>query len=369
MPVYIHDLDPFAIQFTETFGIRWYGLAYIFGFFFVYFVTYRFSLKGKVLIPAEKVGDYIAYLAFGTMIGGRLGYCLFYDPELLVSFSPVALPGLGWEIPMWNALAVWNGGMASHGGIIGLCIACVLFARNHKISHFHIWDITVATGAISIFFGRITNFINGELYGRACEGKCIWPVKFPDEMRRWVSNWEGHKEQLKSIYPVVEKMGTVAGPDGSLISPTSSRWVEWVNASTGSARYYVETYVGRILNAVSKGNEEVLKHLAPYLTERHPSQLYQGFLEGLFVFLFLAWVWRKPQKPGLIGFLWGLTYAIARIIGEQFRMPDAHIGYEWLGLTRGQWLSVAMLLVFVVATIWALRRPVEKIGKTAGPAE
>ena len=359
MAEYIHNLDPFAIQISGNFGIRWYGLAYILGFFACYYLTYQLAKRGKTSVSQEQVGDFIAYLAFGTMIGGRLGYCLFYDPELLISFSPVKLSVLNISIPMWDALAVWNGGMASHGGIIGIAVACVLFGRSRKIPFLHLFDLTVLAGSLAVGFGRIANFINGELYGRACAGKCLWPVKFPDELRRWVSNWETYKDPLKGLFPVVEKMGGIAGPEGQLISPTSTQWIKWVNEGS---RYYVETYVGRILQAVSTGQQEIFKVLGPALTARHPSQLYQSLMEGFLVFFILLLIWRKPQKPGVLASYWGVTYALMRIAGEQFRMPDAHIGFQLLGLTRGQWLSVAMLLVFASLLVWTYRRPVHKMG-------
>ncbi|MCB9026500.1 MAG: prolipoprotein diacylglyceryl transferase [Bdellovibrionaceae bacterium] len=359
MAEYIHNLDPFAIQISGSFGIRWYGLAYILGFFSCYFIVYKLAQRGKSLVSIEQASDFIAYMAFGTMIGGRLGYCVFYDPELLISFSPVKIPLLNISIPMWEALAVWNGGMASHGGIIGIAVACILFGRSRKIPFLHLFDLTVLAGSLAVGFGRIANFINGELYGRACDGKCFWPVKFPDELRRWVSNWDSYKEQLKGLYPVVEKMGGIAGPEGQLISPSSTKWMDWIN---NGSRYYVETYVGRILRAVSDGNQEILTALGSALIPRHPSQLYQSLMEGFLVFFILLFIWRKPQKPGVLVSYWGVIYAVMRITGEQFRMPDAHIGFQLFGLTRGQWLSLVMLLVFVGLLIWTSRRPVPKMG-------
>lgn len=359
MTEYIHNLEPFAIHLFDNVGIRWYGLAYIFGFFSCYFITYKLSQRGKTLVPAEKAGDFITYLAFGTMIGGRLGYCIFYDPQLLVRFTSVQLPFFNFSVPVWEALAVWNGGMASHGGIIGLGVACWLFGRVHRLPSLHLMDLTLLAGSLAVGFGRIANFINGELYGRACEGRCFWPVKFPDELRRWVSNWEDYKEQLIGLFPTVQKMGGVAGPEGQIITPTSAKWVEWVNEG---ARYYVEVYVGRILNAVQSGNQEVLTVLGKVLIARHPSQIYQSFMEGFLVFAILFVIWRKPLKPGVLLSFWGILYAIMRIIGEQFRMPDAHIGFQLLGLTRGQWLSLGMLVVFVGLLVWTSRRKVDKIG-------
>ncbi|MCB0390773.1 MAG: prolipoprotein diacylglyceryl transferase [Bdellovibrionales bacterium] len=357
MTEYIHNLDPFAIQFSESFGIRWYGLAYIFGFFICYYLTFRLTQKNKTLLRPEQVSDFIAFLAFGTMIGGRLGYCLFYDPKLLVSFSPVYLFGI--SFPMWDALAIWHGGMASHGGIIGIIFACVLYGRLYKLPIFHLLDLTTFAGALAIGFGRIANFINGELYGRACEGKCVWPVKFPDELHRWLANWEKYKVQLKSLYPVVKQLGGIAGPEGQLLLPTATKWQQWVESGS---KYYVESYVKRIFNAIAQNQQQILKDLGEILTARHPSQLYQSVMEGFLVFIVMVIVWRKPQKPGVLAASWGVTYALMRILGEQFRMPDAHIGYQLWGLTRGQWLSMAMLIGSVVLLFFVLNRNQQKMG-------
>ena len=170
-----------------------------------------------------------------------------------------------------------------------------------------------------------------------------------------------YKENLKTLFPVVQKMGEIS-VGGKLIQPDIYQWLDCVNSKSFQGRYYVESYIDRILAAVAQGQQSILNDLAPFLTARHPSQLYQGVMEGLLVFLVLIVVWRKPQKPGVMAALWGVVYATMRIVGEQFRMPDAHIGFQWLGLTRGQWLSVAMLMVFVAFLIWTVRRPVAKMG-------
>jgi phosphatidylglycerol:prolipoprotein diacylglycerol transferase len=359
MAEYIHNLDPFAIQISGNFGIRWYGLAYILGFFSCYYFTYKLSQRKKILLKEESVGDFITYLAFGTMIGGRLGYCLFYDPELLIGFTYIKLPIFNINLPIWEALAVWNGGMASHGGIIGLGVACLLFGKKYKIPTLHLMDLTVFAGSLAAGFGRIANFINGELYGRACEGNCFWPVKFPDELRRWVSEWDKYQEQILGLYPVVQKLGGISGPEGHIQNLSSSQWIQWVNEKS---KFYVENYISRILNAVSSGNQEILNSLSQVLIPRHPSQLYQSIMEGFLVFIILLVIWRKPQKPGVLVSCWGILYSIMRIIGEQFRMPDSHIGFQMWGLTRGQWLSIVMLLIFIGTLVWTSKRNTIKTG-------
>jgi phosphatidylglycerol:prolipoprotein diacylglycerol transferase len=102
--------------------------------------------------------------------------------------------------------------------------------------------------------------------------------------------------------------------------------------------------------------------VAPILTPRYPSQLIQALLEGLLVFFVMIVVWWRPRKPGVVAAFFGLNYAVARIVGEQFRMPDAQIGFQALGLTRGQWLSVVMLVIAIAFLTWTLRRKAPRLG-------
>lgn len=352
----VHYMSPFAIQLSETFGIRWYGLSYLAGFLTGYLIITWLSKNKLSPIPAEKVADLISYLAFGTMIGGRIGYCLFYAPDLLFSIDWISLGPI--KLPMWSALAVWKGGMASHGGIIGLGVASILFARKYKIKILHILDLATFGGAIAIFYGRIANFINGELYGRVCESKCFYPLKFPEEMNRWLSV-EGFSEPLKNLFDVVKTIGPLSLPSGQQLNPDKIQWEQWV--STNSI-YNMRVYIDYIKQKVAEGHEGITAALSNVLLDRHPSQLYQAFGEGLFVFLVLIFVWRKARKPGVVAATWCVTYAVMRILGEQFRMPDAQIGYQFLGLTRGQVLSLAQLLFGLALLVIVLKKKNETIG-------
>ncbi len=293
---YLHNLDPFAIQITETFGIRWYGLSYLTGFVLAYFLVKRIARCGRSTLKPADAADLIFYFALGIMIGGRIGYALFYQPDLC---------GFSKSFPFWRMLMLHQGGMASHGGMIGLIAASWLYARNHKHRFTHILDLGAFAAPLGLFCGRIANFINGELYGRG-PTDVPWAVKFPQEIQHWSS------KQLEQLNPIF--------------------------AHAPQATTYDD-----LVKAVQTGNAQVAAQLAPLLTARHPSQIYQALLEGLIVFAVLAWVWRKPRRPLVIGSLFCGVYAILRIIGEQFRQPDAHIGFEWLGMTRGQWLSIALL--------------------------
>ncbi|MBX3022733.1 MAG: prolipoprotein diacylglyceryl transferase [Bdellovibrionales bacterium] len=349
---YIHNLDPFAIQFTEHFGIRWYGLAYLAGFICGYYAIVLMAKRGRTQFKVDQVADFITYVAIGVLVGGRLGYCLFYAPELFTSFDG--------HFPYWGVLKVNEGGMASHGGIMGVMFVCWAYARYHKISFLHCLDLTVFGGALGFFFGRIANFINGELYGREAAAGFAWAVKFPSEMTLWVQR---HFERLSDLKPAVDALGELK--TGSETIPLNSTiWQGWLDGFGRDSlmRQHVYETIDALILAVQNGNAKVTEALGPVLTPRYPSQLYQAVLEGLLVFLILCWLWRKPQKPGVIGGWFGVLYCIARIVGEQFRMPDAQIGFQLLGLTRGQWLSIGFLAFALGYLIVAYRRNVPKMG-------
>ena len=158
--MFINNFDPVAFQ-VFSIEIRWYSLAYIFGLIFGWIYC-----KNK-LIKDEKIknifDDYIAYLIIGIIIGGRLGYVLIYNP--VYYFQNI------YEIPM-----IWNGGMSFHGGMLGIIIATILFCKKNNQKIFYFFDLVALSSPIGIFFGRIANFINSELYGR--ETDIFLSVKF-----------------------------------------------------------------------------------------------------------------------------------------------------------------------------------------------
>ncbi len=338
---WVHNMSPFVIQFSETFGIRWYGLAYLTGFFIAYYLTDLMAKRGTTQLTREQVADFITYAAIGTLAGGRLGYALFYAPELFTTFHAGA--------PWWGLLEVNKGGMASHGGMAGLIIGCILYARKHKVRATHLVDICVFGGGLGVFFGRIANFINGELYGRECAADLWLAVKFPSEIYTW---GPGEIDKLRGMGNAVEVVG--AG--------SRDQWATWLNSFSIEAQRGIDVAKETIVLATQKHNHAVIEALRPILTPRYPSQLIQSLLEGLIVVLVLAWLWRKPRKPGFISASFGIMYSIARIIGEQFRLPDHDIGYQALGLTRGQWLSVGMLVGSILYFIWVSRQKTEPTG-------
>lgn len=353
---YIHNIDPFVIQFSDQFGVRWYGLAYLAGILLGYAIILKLIRKGKMQIKEEILSDFATWMAFGILIGGRLGYCIFYAPHLLTEF--------GSSFPFWGVLEVHKGGMASHGGIAGVSAACFLFARKHKLNFLHCLDITVLGGSLGFFFGRIANFINGELYGREVASKISWAVKFPSELREWASY---DVQKLDRLGSLVESLGTISvnqNGKSQTISASAQTWSSWVASykSNINSNLNVNQYLEFIQDQIYKGNEQVLAGLQWVLTARHPSQLYQAILEGLMVFVILNLIWLKPRKPGVIAAAFGALYALARIIGEQYRMPDASIGYQLLGLTRGQWLSVGMLVMAFLLLMYSLKQNSKNYG-------
>lgn len=347
---WVHNLDPFLIQFSETFGIRWYGLAYMFGFISGALIMAFLSKRGRRTLPTEQITDFITYVVLGTMIGGRLGYAIFYSPDLLTDFSA--------KFPFWGVLAVWEGGMASHGGIIGVILASALYAKRHKVNWLHLGDLTTLGGGIGIFCGRVANFINGELAGRTVQSNISWAVKFPSDLYRWIGS---ERARLSGLTDVVK--------DFNVTPETWTQWLHQIAAGGGTggsassaARAQISATLEQVIAAVQSGNAAVAAKLQPFLEARHPSQLYEALLEGLLLFVVCLIAWRKPRKPGVIGGIFLTTYSLVRIFGEQFRMPDAHIGFEVFGLTRGQILSIFMFFASATFLWWAARRPVDRIG-------
>lgn len=361
MSNYVHNLDPFAIQFPSFLragaihleGIRWYGLAYLAGFVAGFFVIRHMARRSTTAMKEDQVADFITMVAVGTMVGGRLGYCFFYAPSLLTDFTS--------SPPFWGVLKVYEGGMASHGGIMGVIAVCLWWARRHKMNPFHTLDLVTFGGALGIFFGRLANFVNGELWGREAPAGLSWAVKFPQEMYAWTRDG---LDRLSQIGPVVEKLGSIVNSAGQAVTPTADQWRQWVQ------HYMTDNYswtmvnlgVEQVIQAIQSGNEVVRLAIEPFLTARYPSQLIQAGLEGLGVFVILSLIWLKPRKPGVVSAWFGILYATARIIGEQFRMPDAQIGFQWLGLTRGQWLSIGMLALMSIYLYLVQRQKSQPMG-------
>ncbi|HTJ77570.1 MAG TPA: prolipoprotein diacylglyceryl transferase [Rariglobus sp.] len=162
---WVHDLNPFIFRFSGDFGVRYYGVAYLMGFIGGALLLHAYAKARRSKLPSEQIADLIIAIVIGVLVGGRLGSYLLYD---------------GWESFRSDPLGifkVWNGGMASHGGFIGVTIALIWFSRKQRIPFFHLADLIVSVAPLGLFFGRIANFINGELWGKI--SVVPWAVIFP----------------------------------------------------------------------------------------------------------------------------------------------------------------------------------------------
>lgn len=164
---WIHDIDPYAIRFPENGileGIRWYGLAYLSGFVVGWGLLYLYYKKGKFPLNFDQQSTLISALMIGVLVGGRLGHMLLYQlPEFLS--NPLIF------------FQFWQGGMASHGGFVGVILAMFWFSRKYHYSFWEIADPVVTAVPPGLFFGRLANFINGELFGTVTE--IPWGIVFP----------------------------------------------------------------------------------------------------------------------------------------------------------------------------------------------
>jgi phosphatidylglycerol---prolipoprotein diacylglyceryl transferase len=163
LAVWVHEPHPFLIRFSETVGIRYYGLAYLLGFAAAVGLLHLYRRAGRSPFDGNMIGDLITYVIIGVLAGGRLGYFLLYQ-----------LGSAGSD--PWAIFRVWEGGMASHGGMVGVGVALWLFARKHQVPFFHASDLIISTAPVGLLLGRVANFLNGELWGRPT--RVPWAVIF-----------------------------------------------------------------------------------------------------------------------------------------------------------------------------------------------
>jgi phosphatidylglycerol:prolipoprotein diacylglycerol transferase len=246
------QFDPVIVQLGPL-SIRWYALAYITALVVGWRLVRRFARLAPAVATPLQVDDFLTWATLGVVLGGRLGYVLFYQPSVYLA-NPKMI------------LAVWEGGMSFHGGMLGVAIAIIVFCRRNSIPIFGFADRIAIVAPIGLGLGRVANFINGELWGRPAPDWLPWAMIFPR-----------------------------AG-----------------------------------------------------MMPRHPSQLYEALMEGVALFTVMFVLSRREGLRARFGMLTGLFlcgYAVARVIGEYFREPDAFLGFLAFGATMGQILSIPMFLV------------------------
>jgi phosphatidylglycerol:prolipoprotein diacylglycerol transferase len=214
-----------------------------------------------------------------------------------------------------SILRVWEGGMSSHGGMIGILLFTFYYTRRHKIFWMNLGDNLVVTAPLGLFFGRCANFINGELYGRAT--KVPWAMQFPKELL-------DHPAEANRAAAACSQV------DPALVTPES------------------------IVAAVHR-QPQVKEILRSILTPRHPSQLYEAFFEGIVLFSILWFVRMRMRQPnGVLTGLFFICYAIFRIVVETFREPDAAL---IAGFTRGEFFSFFLIVIGIAFVVAAKLRP------------
>lgn len=293
---YLHQFSPFIIEFREGVGLRWYGLAYVAAFLLGYALYKKLAERGYTDLPPEQVGDFITWAAvFGVMLGGRLGWVIFYGWRQVLADPLVALK-------------VWEGGMSSHGGILGLVLFTLYWSRRHHVSWTSIGDSLVVVAPVGIFLVRIANFINGELYGRAAT--VSWAMLFPNEL---------------FDEPVLQARLGLAG---------GNEVADFIEAA--------------------RHQPVLAEKLREVLTPRHPSQLYEAALEGVLLFCILWFLRTRCRVPrGVLTGVFFILYAVLRIIGEMFREPDR--AWSVGPISAGQFLSIFMLGIGAAFIVWGMR--------------
>ena len=245
------------------FALRWYSLSYIFAILGGWWLLAKMIKRPGSPMTNPQLDSFITWATFGVILGGRLGYVIFYNPAKYLA-DPLAI------------LRLWDGGMSSHGGIAGVIIGCIGFGIANNVSALRTLDYVSTVSPLGLGLGRLANFVNGELWGRPTGTN--WGVIFPD-----------------------------AGPE-----------------------------------------------------PRYPSQLFEFGLEGvmlLTVMTMLFWGTGARLRPGLLAGVFGVGYGVSRVLVENFREPDRHLGFLSTGLTMGQTLTLPMIVIGILLVLYAMQRP------------
>lgn len=244
-------IDPIIISIGPV-ALRWYGMMYLVAFIAAMFLANKAADKSNGEWTREQVSDLLFYGFLGVVLGGRIGYVLFYQFDYFLA-EPLYL------------FKIWTGGMSFHGGLLGVITAVYIFAKKTNKSFLAVGDFVVPLVPIGLGMGRLGNFINAELWGRQTD--VPWAMVFPTDALQ---------------------------------------------------------------------------------VPRHPSQLYEFFLEGVVLFIILYFVTRKPRSLGLASGTFLIGYGVFRSIIEFFREPDAHLGLYFSFISKGQILSVPMILAGIL---------------------
>ena len=269
----LHDIDPIALPLPFwPHGIHWYGVMYLLAFGAAWFIGRNRVRAGRLPgVDENAFGDLLFYGMLGVVLGGRIGYVLFYGFDAFLA-NPLVL------------LRINEGGMSFHGGLIGVMLAAAWWTRRHKLHYFDTMDFVAPIIPSGLGFGRLGNYIGGELWGKPTGGG--WGVVFPDSLPAEFARLP--MEQLRALH------------------------------ETGALDRFA----------------------------RHPSQLYQVALEGVVMMAVLLLYSRKPRPRYAVSGLFALLYGSFRLLVEFVREPDAHIGYLAFGwLTMGQVLSLPLVAV------------------------
>lgn len=272
-------IDPVIFALGPV-SLHWYGVMYLIGFVFAMWLANRRAAQASSGWTKNEVENLLYAGFLGVFLGGRIGYVLFYNLPLFL------------ENPLY-LFRVWDGGMSFHGGLIGVIIVMLVFARKTKRHFFQVADFIAPLIPFGLGAGRLGNFINGELWGRV-DPNCSWAMLFP-----------GSRDE-----------------DLALI-PSHPQW-----------QSLLDTYG---------------------VLPRHPSQLYELLLEGVVLFIIINIYIRKPRPIASVSGLFLIGYGAFRIIVEFFRQPDAQLGLFGGVISMGQILSIPMIVAGIAMMIWAYR--------------
>lgn len=324
----LHTLDPFVFEISPGIGLRWYGTAYLSGFIVGWLILRWLASRGRIPLSLGQVGDLVTSVVVGVIVGGRLGHCVFYEPHYFTDWSD--------SFPFWGVLAIHKGGMSSHGGVIGVAVAIILFARREKLPFLVVGDAVAFVVPWGLMFGRLANWVNGELPGRPLPDAMQadppwWSVKYPHDL-----------EYLKSVPAQLEPLRDLA--------PATAR---------GSDEAFINWVVATAYDHGSALHEQVVRTITPALTAYYPNNFAQALTEGPCILALMWLAWLAPRRAGTIAGIFLCAYGVLRYATEQFREADSPViamGF----LTLPMLLSSAMIAVGVM--FFVLSRKSDRIG-------